>query len=914
MKVSVLSRASNHDVQRVEELTAAHIAPKVGGKDGESFVPALFSTPYAEDINATHLTGLVMDCDGWPEASIAALQGRLLVEGRAFGYYETFSHFNAGRLYRLPDGRFGWTRGGNRYELKKPKTGENPLVDVDGPVEVVTCGRFILAFDKPAPVDLWGSAWPALTAHFTPEGLKVDQSCSNASRLYYFPRHRAGETRAHFWVEGLPLNWEALGPFEAATPRVRVHVAEDDDLPPASAALLAAAEDHVATYRNANPTTSGNGNHDMTVVGKMLRHDWALRFEEALPIAQRHNALTFNPREDHELDDLIRRGKAGKEPFGYKRVPFDRAEEAIKKGAGGPSAAPARETEFSVDLLRAKLGRSKHLLVKKVLNGKPVCGEAKHGGDRSKGAKGKLGLWRTALTEMSNLLAGEAWPAEMLWEVLCPSWVAEADSAEDPKPSREAIESLLAELRESAPGRVAAREVKADLFKAECAAAILSCHPGDPDDTGEWLTPHLDDGGSPIATHNTATAVAALRLSSAWSGFGFDRFTQRLFFRGEQIDADIAATKVLNWLSERGLYGAGGMKDLIGMVARENSFDSLVDFYDALPTWDGKDRLGSFDRVYLHAEDPNLFTSEACRRWFLSLVARAYAPGCQVDTALILRGTRQGERKSTFFASLPFYLDFKFGRTEDEDTRNLIGRHVVEFSELVALKMKEREHAKNFLTKLTDKVRRMRADDSNQIERRGVFCGTTNLDSFLDDPTGHRRYWPLTVGAVEYLKLREDLPQILAQARTLWMEGEDHCPRKARCLKHRWFIDEDEPELFQLQKDATHSRTEESQTQQMIQEALVALAPRDRPSAITARWVFLNVIDLAAKRTDRSAQREVSEALRALCGPEKRRAGGKVVSRHYKVPDVILHAPQQKSAKQGVYDYVHSVPAEEASS
>jgi putative DNA primase/helicase len=53
-----------------------------------------------------------------------------------------------------------------------------------------------------------------------------------------------------------------------------------------------------------------------------------------------------------------------------------------------------------------------------------------------------------------------------------------------------------------------------------------------------------------------------------------------------------------------------------------------------------------------------------------------------------------------------------------------------------------------------------------------VFVGTTNEATFLNDPTGARRFWPVTVGQIDLEKIREDRDQLWAEAVEAFKAGE----------------------------------------------------------------------------------------------------------------------------------------------
>ena len=83
--------------------------------------------------------------------------------------------------------------------------------------------------------------------------------------------------------------------------------------------------------------------------------------------------------------------------------------------------------------------------------------------------------------------------------------------------------------------------------------------------------------------------------------------------------------------------------------ARENAFHPVRDYLRSLK-WDGTERLDHWMHLTLGATDTP-FVRAVSRKTLIAAVARAFKPGCKVDTVLVLEGP-QGIRKSTAIATL----------------------------------------------------------------------------------------------------------------------------------------------------------------------------------------------------------------------------------------------------------------------
>jgi len=95
------------------------------------------------------------------------------------------------------------------------------------------------------------------------------------------------------------------------------------------------------------------------------------------------------------------------------------------------------------------------------------------------------------------------------------------------------------------------------------------------------------------------------------------------------------------------------------------------------------------------------------------------------------------------------------------------------FYELDAFKATARaESVKAFLTMLEDYYRRSYGRVTLSHPRSIVFAATTNEDSYLIDPTGNRRFWPIKCGKVDVTALRDDVEQLWAEAKQAYFDGE----------------------------------------------------------------------------------------------------------------------------------------------
>lgn len=239
------------------------------------------------------------------------------------------------------------------------------------------------------------------------------------------------------------------------------------------------------------------------------------------------------------------------------------------------------------------------------------------------------------------------------------------------------------------------------------------------------------------------------------------------------------------------------------LLARRRPVHAVREWLTA-QRWDGKHRL-EVELPGVLGHEAGSFEARLLRRWFVSAVARAFEPGCKVDTVFILTG-KQGGKKSTFFEALggAWFTD---SRVEPGDKDGLLIMReawVVEWAELDAMKRSRSvESTKAFLSARVDIFRRPYGKDVQKSPRHCVFVGTTNETEIFGDATGNRRFWPVEVkvARIDVRWLRQHREQLFAEAAELYRGGLGcpHCIAEGeRCDAHRWWLtDEEEVQLEQ---------------------------------------------------------------------------------------------------------------------
>ena len=212
----------------------------------------------------------------------------------------------------------------------------------------------------------------------------------------------------------------------------------------------------------------------------------------------------------------------------------------------------------------------------------------------------------------------------------------------------------------------------------------------------------------------------------------------------------------------------------IQAVAEHSSFDRLREYLDGL-AWDGKSRVADFAGKYLGVSGDN-YAPIVSERWLISSVARGLKPGCKVDTMPILEGP-QGARKSTALRTLygdEFFTDELSDIGSKDAMMEMQGVWGLEVAEMHRFSAAETNAVKKFLSRQTDRFRPPYGRSVIEAPRRVILNGTINPEgnAYLRDPTGARRFWPLTCGRIDIDKIAADRDQLWAEAVSMYRVGQ----------------------------------------------------------------------------------------------------------------------------------------------
>jgi predicted P-loop ATPase len=390
--------------------------------------------------------------------------------------------------------------------------------------------------------------------------------------------------------------------------------------------------------------------------------------------------------------------------------------------------------------------------------------------------------------------------------------------------------------------------------------------------------------GSPRAC--VANVLTALIESELWRGVVvYDEFREAIVVTRQpparHCDApktrettawtDVDDVRTCAWLSSAfGLHVPIQMvRPAIEALAQKQRVHPVREYLRGLK-WDGVVRLPMWLPTCL-GTDQTPYTEAVGVRYLISAVARVMRPGCKVDTMLVLEGV-QGARKSTIPQTLvgnPNWFSDTHLRFGDKDGyQNLRGKWIYELAELSSMKsFRDIERIKGFLAAATDTYRPSYGRSSVDFPRQTVFIGTTNEATYLVDPTGNRRFWPIKCGKVDLCALERDREQLWAETVVRFDQGE------------RWYIDsEDLSDLCSAEQEA---RVLEEPWDTIVTRWFdQPTVPRNRDfgerelvdleAGLTTLDVLVGALDLRRGEIERKHTQRIGDVLRRL-GFDRRR-------------------------------------------
>ena len=365
----------------------------------------------------------------------------------------------------------------------------------------------------------------------------------------------------------------------------------------------------------------------------------------------------------------------------------------------------------------------------------------------------------------------------------------------------------------------------------------------------QFQRPHLSIEGHPK------------RENPLYKLLGYNEFSQTIEFirqarwhdiyKKEWQDTDLNHIK--KFLARARVFeiSTGILAEAALAAAQEQTFNPLIDYLESLK-WDGEDRITEFLHIYAGTSQ-TIYTEQVGKATLIGAVKRVYEPGCQHDYMLILEG-EQGTGKTQFVRILggEYYLDSPIDLKNIKDTVHALQTGwIIEAAEMEFLSKYEVKTLRAFLTRTTDNVRLAYGRAVSKLPRHNIFIGTINPDGsgeYLNDPTGHRRFWPVATTVINLKKLQKDRDQIWAQAVQYYKDGQtNQLSERAIDL------------AIQEQEKRSHK-----DPWGPIIETWINRTKKMQPDCLSSEYILNSGLNIPLSRIDKLAVNRISNAMRQI--------------------------------------------------
>jgi hypothetical protein len=360
----------------------------------------------------------------------------------------------------------------------------------------------------------------------------------------------------------------------------------------------------------------------------------------------------------------------------------------------------------------------------------------------------------------------------------------------------------------------------------------------------------LNDKGRPDDQHQENIRLALTKLGYT---FSYDAFACATgYTQGPNAGPVDDAVIHRAWLAIDTAFGFRPSLQFFEVVvhdfARANTIHPVLDYLESLKPWDGTPRLDTWLTTYAGATDSEYVRAVGALP-LIAAVRRVRQPfGVKFDELLVLYGP-QGPGKSKLLAALcPKPEWFTDGLSLGDDPKRAIensrGIWISEIPELQGTS-REIEKIKAYLSRSVDgPVRLAYAHLPVRVPRQFVNFGSTNVEFFLKDPTGNRRFWPVTVRTMHPELLIRDRDQLWAEAAIRESQSASiHLPEA----------------LWSIAAQAQEAHLDQDPWEELLEDKAAGL--NVLPAAAT--WDAVGLGLDSARRDPRSAQR-ISNAMNRL--------------------------------------------------
>ena len=293
----------------------------------------------------------------------------------------------------------------------------------------------------------------------------------------------------------------------------------------------------------------------------------------------------------------------------------------------------------------------------------------------------------------------------------------------------------------------------------------------------QWQSLGLDcnGNGQPFPSLGN-TAIVIARHPELTGKIWLDTFRKQIWHSLQGVPApfiDADALRLTAWINQKLRLSKVGLRSVqaaVELVAANNARNSVTEYLESL-TWDGTTRLDHWLADCLGVER-SAYTMAVARNWLISMVARAYQPGCQADHMPVLEGL-SGAGKSSALAVLggPWYKAAPQAFGSKEFLEAIQGAWLTEIPDMVGFGRREHSQIISAITTRSDVYRASYGRIAEEHPRTTIFAATSETDEYLEDDRGKRRYWPLRCQDIALDTLQATRDQLFAEATVAFKSG-----------------------------------------------------------------------------------------------------------------------------------------------
>jgi predicted P-loop ATPase len=417
----------------------------------------------------------------------------------------------------------------------------------------------------------------------------------------------------------------------------------------------------------------------------------------------------------------------------------------------------------------------------------------------------------------------------------------------------------------------------ADAFRQTMAARQERSQPDEPGIPDEYNVPSIrllsdKNKNAPLAEN----VARILEQHPVWlGGPKLDTFRMSIVWqkipepikdlsRNEWRDvSDADALALQGWLLSQPtelkiVAGKDTCKDGMILAGTRNYFDSLRDYANAFPPWDGVPRVDTWLTTYFGAPStPGI--SRVGRVWLVASIARVYNPGCMVDVVPILESPQRqriGKNRavSALYGGVPYVQTPTITRVgENKELDRTASTSWCIHDDESKLFSSKTDSTKAWITRTYDVYRVPWDRMQTTAPRRAVLVCSTNKSLYFQDDE-NARFFPIRCGDIDVDAIARDREQIWAEAIVGYQAGE------------LWFIPQSDPIWGELRATQGERKEEDGMTgpvedflsklpagtmpkSQLILDSL-GIEPKDRTITMSQRlhrimytlgWEYVNV-------------------------------------------------------------------------